>query len=194
MCGRFFIDADTDFLLNYFHIHPKVKSQIHLEKKVVFPADQAPVIIFHGDEYRMGMMKWGLPLNGKSSPLINSRIESVLEKPFYREAIEKRRCIIPVSGFFEWSEQKIQHTITSDQAVFGLAGIYQKTQTASGETEWCFSVLTKEANAVISPIHSRMPLTLSPEAHALWLQKTLSMDELVHLWHADSMRLHLERT
>jgi len=170
MCGRFFIDADTEFLFNYFNIHMKYKPNINAEKTTIYPTDPATVLISHAGERRAGMMKWGFVLPGKTTPLINSRAERLLEKSFYRESYEKRRCIIPATGFYEWSADKIQHTITSNVTpLLGLAGIYTKVVSASGQIEWRFSIITKEADEPLQSIHSRMPLIIEENVIDYWL-------------------------
>ena len=195
MCGRYFIDADTEFLFNYFNINLKYKPNMDAGKTIILPTDRAPVVIARDGERRAGMMKWGFVLPGKSAPLINSRVESLLEKPFYRESFENRRCILPATGFYEWSADKIQHTITSvTDPLLSLAGIYTKAVTATGQVEWRFSIITQEATDQLKPVHSRMPLIIEPNALEYWLDPQRPLNELQPFLKVHQMALNVQLT
>jgi putative SOS response-associated peptidase YedK len=105
--------------------------------------------------------------------LINARSETVQEKPSFREALKKRRCIIPADGFYEW-----QRTATRKQPYFfhlgnnlpfGFAGLWDRWRSEDGEVIESCAILTTEANELLRPIHERMPVILQLEDHELWL-------------------------
>jgi putative SOS response-associated peptidase YedK len=105
--------------------------------------------------------------------LINARSEMVGEKPAFREAFKKRRCIIPADGFYEWQRTggKKQPFFFQmrDESPFGFAGLWERWQDGEGEAIESCTIVTTEANEVLRPVHDRMPVILHPEEYALWL-------------------------
>jgi putative SOS response-associated peptidase YedK len=116
--------------------------------------------------------------------MINARSESVPEKPAFRAAFKRRRCIVPSSGFYEWKKvEKGKEPIfiaPADDSVFALAGLWETwTGPDGGELQSC-TIITTEANDVMTPIHNRMPVILDEAAWAEWLG-TGSEDTPAHL-------------
>jgi len=198
MCGRFYLDADAEFLMNYFKIQYEPK--VILENPLIFPTQNSPVIIESKGDRRMGLMKWGFKLPNSDKPIINSRSETIHEKKMFKEAFEKRRCIIPASGFFEWSDYtdqkpKPQYKVSvQDQPIMCMAGIYTKTIDTSGQIGWVFSIITREANADMMAIHPRMPLILGAEDLSSWLSQETQLTSLDVLLKSDIGRLNIMRT
>ncbi len=196
MCGRFYLDADTEFLLNYYHIkyEPKVKTEQH----IFYPTQAAPVIIEVGGDRRLGTMQWGF---GGKPPLFNSRAETIHAKVTFKDAFEKRRCIIPATGFYEWSEKtdtkkdpkkKDRYKIEMpNQEIMHMAGIYTKTTDESGQLKWQFSVVTREANADMGIIHHRMPLMLSVNDLSTWMDSQTPLSDLKELLNFDIGHLNV---
>ncbi len=95
------------------------------------------------------------------------------EKPAFREAFKKRRCIIPADGFYEWQRTggKKQPFFFQmrDESPFGFAGLWERWQDGEGEAIESCTIVTTEANEVLRPVHDRMPVILHPEEYALWL-------------------------
>ncbi|MCA0385909.1 MAG: SOS response-associated peptidase [Firmicutes bacterium] len=195
MCGRFYIDADAEFLLRYFRIlyEPKV----NVERPVVFPTQTSPVVIDYQGQRRIGPMEWGFKLPGQSKPIINSRAETVMEKRLFAEAFAKRRCIIPASGFFEWHQatnggSKTPYKVAlPDQPMMCMAGLYTKHIDEHSDVRWLFTIITREANDDMRVIHPRMPLMLDEEAMNLWLSQTPNERELKALLNFDIGKLLL---
>ena len=198
MCGRFYLDADAEFLLNYFRIQYEPK--VIIEQPLIFPTQSSPVVIESKGDRRLGLMKWGFKLPNSARPIINSRSETIHEKKMFKEAFEKRRCIVPASGFFEWSDYtdqkpKPQFKVSiPDQPIMCMAGIYTKSIDASGQMEWVFSIVTRDANEDMKAIHPRMPLMLGADEIASWLSQETQLPKLETLLRSDIGRLNIVQT
>ncbi|MBL0922106.1 MAG: SOS response-associated peptidase [Phycisphaerales bacterium] len=154
----------------------------------VAPTQHGPVVRARPDGSREGaMLRWGLiPHWAKDESiggrLINARAESVHLKPAFRAAFQRRRCLVPVSGFFEWravpgSTRKRAHYIRPRaEELFAFAGLWERWTPPDGapapdlET---FTILTTDANDAIRPLHDRMPVILPPRAWSAWLDPDL---------------------
>ena len=155
----------------------------------VAPTHFHPVIT-NQNQAHFQFYKWGLvPFWAKEekigSKMINARIESITEKPAFRQAIQKRRCIVPFDGFYEWKKkgkQKIPYRISrKDDQLFSIAGIWEEWKTSSGASLHSFSVLTQTPNAMMTGIHDRMPAILLPEQESFWLDGEISGEEAIKL-------------
>ncbi len=113
--------------------------------------------------------------------MINTRCETVHEKPAFRIAIRARRCIIPASGFFEWGTTltgKAPHYVTMrDGSPLAFAGIWDSWKTPEGNVLESCSILTTAANSIVSPLHDRMPVILHPTELDLWLDRSMNNPE-----------------
>lgn len=125
-------------------------------------------------------MRWGLvPFWAKDiaigNKLINARSETVAEKPVFRSAFKERRCVIPVSGFFEWQKSgraKIPHFIRSVTGEpLSFAGLWENWRAPDGQELMSCTILTTDANAVLAPVHHRMPVILGRGEVEPWLEK-----------------------
>ena len=105
--------------------------------------------------------------------MINARAESVADKPAYRHAFKKHRCLVVTDGFFEWKKMaggKQPHLIrTKDGQPFAFAGLWSRWQPPTGEPLETFTILTTDANPVVADVHDRMPVILAPKDYGLWL-------------------------
>jgi putative SOS response-associated peptidase YedK len=118
--------------------------------------------------------------------LINARAETITEKPAFRGAFKSRRCLIPSDGFFEWKNAGTKHKQPFhfrriDGAVVGFAGLWERWQDPNGENVETCSIITTEANAVVKPVHDRMPVILDPADYGQWLDVRAGADELLAL-------------
>jgi putative SOS response-associated peptidase YedK len=113
-------------------------------------------------------------------PLINARAETVATKPFFREAFKRTRCLILADGFYEWKRAgkgKIPYRIAlKTEESFAFAGIWSAIHDAQGIVQPTFAILTTEANALVSQIHTRMPVILREQDEADWLNPSLALD------------------
>ena len=155
----------------------------------VAPTHLHPVVA-NQDKEHLQFFKWGLiPFWAKSpsigSKMINARIETILEKPSFRNAVSKRRCIVPFDGFYEWKrsgKEKIPFRITlQDEGIFCIAGIWETWKDPEGETVYSFSLITQEPNEMMAEIHNRMPAILLPEQEQLWLDDSIPPKEAVEI-------------
>ena len=181
MCGRFVTNIPAEELRKIFDLieNPPVESRYN-----VAPTQNVGVIRCCDDSAhnKYDHLKWGLvPSWSKDatmgSHMINARSESVAEKPSFRHAIKYSRCIVPVSGFYEWShigKEKHPHYITlKDSSCMALAGIWEHWKSPDGSVLETFSILTTAVNKVLSPLHDRMPVILHPDNYDMWLNKNL---------------------
>ncbi len=136
-------------------------------------------------------LKWGLvPAWAKDpgigSRLINARSETVAEKPAFKGALRLRRCLIPADGFYEWARTETGNKQPfyfrmKDERPFAFAGLWERWGDGRETIESC-TILTTEANEVLSPMHDRMPVIVAPGDYGLWLdQKVTKADQLTPL-------------
>jgi len=106
--------------------------------------------------------------------LIDARSETVQEKPSFREAFKRRRCIIPADGFYEWQRaggKRLPFFFQmKDERPFGFAGLWERWQGAGEEPVESCTILTTEANEVLRPVHDQMPVILHPDDYEMWLE------------------------
>jgi putative SOS response-associated peptidase YedK len=148
------------------------------------------------DPLRWGLIPyWCADAKGGRKP-INAKCENVRDLPTFREAYRKRRCIVPVDGFFEWKAIKGQKAkqpyaiAMKDGAPFALAGIWENwKEPASGEWVRTFAIITTDANELVAEIHDRMPLILPREDCARWLGEEADPRDLMHPFPAGPMRM-----
>ena len=136
------------------------------------------------------LMKWGLVPSWAKDPsignkMINARAETVLEKPSYKKPLQTKRCLVPVSGFYEWQDTgkgKVPyHIYLKDEPVFALAGLYDTWIDAQGQPLDSYTIITTSANDFMERLHHRMPVILSEETEDLWLDPTTPLSTLVDL-------------
>lgn len=180
MCGRFVTVIPADELKAIFDLieRPQLEPRYNIA-----PTQNVGVIRNLGDHNQLDHLKWGLVPSWSKDPskgasLINARSETVADKPSFRHAIKKNRCIIPVSGFYEWSHagtEKHPHFIHMvDKAPMCLAGIWEHWKSPDGtDVIETFSILTTSANKLVSALHERMPVILPPDTYGLWLDRNL---------------------
>lgn len=195
MCGRFSLAAEPSALIAVFG--PMVYDQLALAHQAfgdptrpgplprynIAPTQQIPVVrLGPAGQRQLSALRWGLIPSwsqrpGKGPLMINARAETVASKPAYRAAFQRRRCLIPSDGFYEWRSRgkaKQPYRIRRrDGALMAYAAIWERWQgPQTGEQPRVIesaSIVTVPANAVVEPLHGRMPAILDPTDFATWL-------------------------
>ncbi len=186
MCGRFIISKKIEEINERWHV------DVDREKyKVIYnaaPGQNLPVITQNQPD-KLQFFKWGLVPFWAKDPkignrLINARAETILEKPSFKYAVQKRRCLIPADGFYEWKKTKQgkqpYRIYLKDESLFAFAGIWERWQSENEEL-YTFSIITTHANDFMKPLHNRMPVILTPETEAYWMDENLDIKEIKHL-------------
>jgi putative SOS response-associated peptidase YedK len=158
MCGRYTFFTDKE-LQEVDEIIEQISNEIQLENMKtgeIFPTDIAPVLLPYEDAVVPRLMVWGFPNFRNKGVIINARSETAREKKLFGSALEKRRCIIPSTGFYEWNAEKKKFLFNMpDSGMLYMAGIYDRFD---GEDR--FVILTTEANASMAEVHDRMPVVV----------------------------------
>jgi putative SOS response-associated peptidase YedK len=174
MCGRFTQRKPAKALEDHFGVEvPETQPSFNIAPT------QNVLAIRGGNDGRSAVwLKWGLVPAWAKDPstgarFINARSETVTEKPSFREAFKKRRCIIPADGFYEWQRaggrKQPYFFHMRDDRPFGFAGLWERWEGNIGEALDTCTILTTEANDMLRPVHDRMPVILHPEEYSLWL-------------------------
>jgi len=179
MCGRYgFVPGknfDERFQVEH-HQEPLLPSYN------VAPGATMPVVLRNSPN-RVELMKWGLiPFWAKdpknSYKTINARAETVATSPVFREALKRRRCLVPASGFYEWQQTergKLPYFIhLKDIELFAFAGLYDVWQDAEGNELHTYTIITTTPNDLVQPIHNRMPVILHPDDEAMWIDPKMN--------------------
>jgi putative SOS response-associated peptidase YedK len=185
MCGRFALFASGDEIAQLCGLAeaPDLAPRYNV-------APTQPVAAVRLDDARRAlvMLRWALIPAWASDPaighsLINVRAETVGEKPAFRAAFKVRRCLIPASGFYEWQatgakHKQPYHIRMRDGRPFAFAGLWERWQGGDGEPVETCAILTTEANAMVRPVHERMPVILGPGDFAAWLDPRTAAEHL----------------
>jgi putative SOS response-associated peptidase YedK len=197
MCGRFTLKTDPKAIASQFHVSSiailegriadlsspsspieEIESEPFQPNFNVAPTHQIPAIVSQGEETLMAAFSWGLVPGWAKDPaigsrMINARSETAAEKPSFRTALGKRRCIVPADGWYEWQGSPGKKTpfyfSASNEEVLGLAGIYESWKQPDGQILWSAAILTQQARPDFSFIHDRMPVLLTPDMQQSWL-------------------------
>ncbi len=174
MCGRFTQAYTWAEVIEFYRLVDEIAPKLSASWNVA-PTHNAGVIVLGGNGPLFQPMRWGLVPSWAKDPsigskLINARAETLGEKPAFRQALKLRRCVVPITGFYEWQRQgrgKQPYFVASaDGKPLTLAGLWE---------EWrgllTFTIITVPANECLAPIHDRMPAILSPLEALDWLKK-----------------------
>ena len=177
MCGRFAVTLPPDAMAQLFAALPS-NDLPDVPNYNVCPTNHVHVVRDGEAGRRLVSMRWGfLPHWYKSETdgplLINARAETIADKPAFRSACRDRRCLIPATGFYEWTKdgegKRLPWYFTrADGDPIAFAGIWQDWGRDEARQSTC-AIVTTAANARVSALHHRMPLVLEPEDWALWL-------------------------
>lgn len=166
MCGRYtiFTDADERELFEIIESAKAKYGEGSFKVGEIFPGDTVPVLTVPSFRQPQ-LLTWGFPAKTGKRLIINARSETASALPMFRDALARRRCIIPSTGFYEWDagKQKFLFTVPGTRMVYmaGLYGIF--------DGRMRFVILTAAANESVSGTHDRMPVVLRREALRDWL-------------------------
>jgi putative SOS response-associated peptidase YedK len=184
MCGRYEI-LNGERIFVRFGVANATQAQDILANLDVRPTQQVPVLL---TDHQLQMMRWGLiPSWARDATIghkmINARAEGIAEKPSFKRPLRTQRCLLPASAFFEWQGAKGAKTKyrigRRDGDMFGLAGLYDTWKTPDGDERTTCTIITCAPNAVMAPIHNRMPVILLPEDEDAWLDPDMTEVERI---------------
>lgn len=179
MCGRFSITLPSDAMAKLFTAQPG-NDLPDVPNYNVCPTNAVHTIFNEdGNTRRLAAMRWGFLPKWYKKPndgplLINARAETIAEKPAFRAAARARRCLVPATGFYEWTKtpdgaRDPWYIFRADQAPLVMAGIWQDWTGPDGENLRTCALVTTAANQTMARIHHRMPVVLEPDDWELWL-------------------------
>jgi len=179
VCGRFTLRAPASAVASHFGLD----AEPELAARFNIAPGQAIVSVRTAEGARIAEPRvWGLVPEWAASPamgqrLINARAETAAEKPAFRAAFRRRRCLIPADGFYEWApgtpDKQPYHIAREDGSLFGFAGLWASWRGEGGQVLESCTLLTTAADASLQAIHSRMPVILAAERYAAWLDPAL---------------------
>jgi len=175
MCGRYTIIASPEALRALF----RYEEQPNFPPRYnVAPTQPIAIVRLVDGKRHFALVRWGLLPSWVKDPktftlLINARGETAAEKPAFRAAMKRRRCLIPADGFYEWqavgNRKRPFYVRAKSGAPLAFAGLWETWTGPNGEELETAAIVTTRANRTLSPIHDRMPVIVPPEAFDLWL-------------------------
>ena len=200
MCGRYVLKAKPADLIKVFWLDECVD----LKPRYNIPPGTDIAAIRQSPEGKrvLHALRWGLVPNWAKDPSIgnklnNARGETVTEKPSFRDAFKRRRCLIPADGFYEWKSKGEGKAKTKQpyficlksQAPFAMAGLWESWKTPEGEILRTCCVITTGPNTVVEPIHDRMPVIVAPQDWQRWLAAPVEeVEELIRPYVPEDMQ------
>lgn len=175
MCGRYTLTADAESIQLAFQLDEV--DGWDMPRFNIAPTQLVPVVTDR-EPKRLSFMKWGLVPSWAKDPkigsrMINARSETAAEKPSFRTAFKRRRCLIPADGYYEWTKRGkrkipmyLQH---AERELFAFAGLWESWKGADGVWLQTCAILTTEANKKVRPIHHRMTVIIEPADYETWL-------------------------
>ncbi len=181
MCGRFTLTADINTLQQTF---PWINIPPGMAPRFNIAPSQPVAVVANDGSNKLDFFVWGLIPSWAKDPtigsrMINARAETLAEKPSFRNAFRRRRCLILADGFFEW--QKIEESgrrirkqpmyiHLADGRPFAFAGLWENWNSPDGSNILSCTIITTEPNELMASIHNRMPVILPEESYTDWLQ------------------------
>lgn len=187
MCGRYTLATpDPAAIRDRFGIDESIEVR---QRFNVAPGDEVLAVTTDKEGTPRGdLLRWGLVPSWSKTPdtglkMINARLETVTERPAYRRAFERFRCLIVADGFYEWQRQPVGpkqpfHITRDDGGLFAFAGLWSIWHGDGDSRLRTCTILTTAANSAVSDLHDRMPVILAPQAERAWLNLDTPPDEL----------------
>jgi putative SOS response-associated peptidase YedK len=175
MCGRYTLTSAPDVVRNLFGYggHPNFPARYNIA-----PTQPIAVVRLVNGKRQFALMRWGLLPSWVKDPkalslIFNARGEGVTDRPAFRAAVRRRRCLIPANGFYEWKEgatRKQPYFIRAKSgSPLAFAGLWETWAGPNGEELDTAAIVTTAASSAVSALHDRMPVIIPPEAFGLWL-------------------------
>lgn len=185
MCGRFKLSADPTTLYAEFGIGGLPED--YAPRYNIAPTQPVLGIVRKAEGWEAMHLRWGLvpfwarDTNG-SQRRINARAETLTDKPAFREAFQRRRCLILADGFYEWTHsgglRQPMHIRRPDGRPFAFAGLWERWRPPVGDPLHSCAIITTTPNDSLRAVHDRMPVILSRRAHETWLAADATAEEL----------------
>jgi len=186
VCGRYTLATPGPRLAEAFEADAAELRELRPRYNIA-PSQDAPVVRSVEGGRRLELRRWGLVPAWSKDPkignrLINARAETVAEKPSFRAAFKRGRCLVPADGFYEWKpagkRKQPYHVRRPDGGVLALAGLVERWHRGEEDEIRSFTILTTDANDLMRPIHGRMPVILPPDDWEAWLGPETSREAL----------------
>ena len=180
MCGRVRLSSDVSEIKLIFSVPPERPTPNIAPSWNVAPTDPLPVVRFdaRAGERSLDVMRWGLvPFWAKDIKVgfanINAKVEGIENRPAFREAFQRRRCLVPVDNFYEWKKtatRKQPYAIAlADRRLMALAGLWETWRSPAGERVRSFAIITTTPNELCAELLNRRPGVRGPETWPAWL-------------------------
>jgi putative SOS response-associated peptidase YedK len=183
MCGRYTLIRLSDLTMKFPWILPA--NEVVQPRFNIAPS-QAILVVINDGSNRLQLVRWGLIPSWADDETIgnrtiNARAETLAQKPAFRTALRKRRCMIPADGFYEWRKEPDgtktpMYIRMKDRTPFAFAGLWDDWHPPDGGAIRSCTIITTDANAVLEPIHNRMPVILGAEACRRWIDPVPAAD------------------
>lgn len=201
MCGRFALKAPPRSIQEHFHLPETVDLNPRYN---IAPSQEIAVVrlLRRKDHRQLDLLRWGLiPHWAKDMKIgykmINARAETLAQKPSFRSAFKKRRCLIVADGFYEWKHvgkaKQPFYVQLIKEAVFAFAGLWESWINPYGNMVESCTIITTTPNILIREIHDRMPVILRPEQYDTWLQDSTpehSLQQILMPYPAEEMEAY----
>lgn len=197
MCGRYTLSSPEDIVAEVFELSERRKLPPRYN---IAPTQNVPVVMAADAGRVLRMMHWGLIPSWAKAPaigsrMINARAETLAEKPSFRTAFKRRRCLVVADGFYEWKKldrgKQPYYIRLADASPFAFAGLWEHWEGADGAAVDSCTIITTQPNELMAALHDRMPVILPQGDHAVWIDPAHGSDDtimaLLRPYHAAAM-------
>jgi putative SOS response-associated peptidase YedK len=183
MCGRFSIIKKAEEIIQRFSIKAGADEFIPVYNA---SPGQNLAVISNLESDKLNYFKWGLiPFWAKEASIgnkmINARVETIAEKPAFRNSLKSKRCLVIADGFYEWKKdngyKQPFRILMKDESLFAFAGLWDTWKDGEGRGINSFTIITTEANSMMKDIHERMPVILDNDDEMIWLDDQFNTDK-----------------
>jgi putative SOS response-associated peptidase YedK len=190
MCGRFTLFVDPKELMEAF---PGFAMPVEWTPRYNIAPTQPVAVIPNNGQNKIEFFRWGLIPSWAKDPaignrMINARAETVAEKPSFRAAFQRRRCLVLADGFYEWRKDPGRTAKTpmyirlKSGKPFAFAGLWESWRAPDDATIYSCNIITTEPNSLVAKIHNRMPVILEREAYDVWLDPAEQSPDQLDAW------------